>query len=103
MKKRDKQLIWLIGISLILIITFLYFFQNDTKMILITTSVGLASAIICWSLSFKIKSNSIVAYLIGFITGFFGLLFYLIYYFIKKIFVKKEDEERKKEKEKHGF
>ncbi len=100
MKRKYKELSWLLGISLIIMLVLSYLFRDELSLILMGLLIALASAMICWNLALKIKSNRIIAYLIGFITGILGLLFYLIYYFFESRGIRKEEEEINKEKEK---
>jgi len=100
MKKRDKLLSWLIGISLIIIIILVYMNIDRPYLTLIGSAVALASAIICWSLALKVKASGIVAYAIGFVFGLFGLVGYLIYYYFQRRYLDEERALEVKEKEK---
>jgi hypothetical protein len=82
--KKQKLLKILIFISLIIFIPLIYYNKEQILTALIGLTIALISAITCFKLSLKIKSNQILAYFIGLILGLFGLFFYWIYYLIKK-------------------
>jgi len=73
-----------------------YFNQSNLKVVLIGSLSSLVSAVICWWLALRIKSNEIVSYFLGFILGFIGLLIYFGYYFLKKMSSKKDSHDKKK-------
>ena len=97
MQKRDMILSWMIGISLVIIGVLVYLNMDRFYLVLIGCSVALASAVVCWNLALKIGGSGVIAYIIGFVSGLFGLAGYSIYYFIKVRQLKKEEELEKRE------
>jgi len=97
MEKR-KKLFWLLGISVVVIGILIYFNQTDLQFVLVGSLFSLVSAIICWWLALKIKSNEVIAYLLGFVLGFIGLLIYFVFYLVKRILNKKDVQGKKKVK-----